>query len=124
MFPHTFKVGETVRLNVPENVRLHGADATIVKLTSYGAHVRTVAAARGKFRALFEEMDRLTPELLAEGKGEDVDKLEPRATTTTAPTVTAAVGYTGDVCDICGSTRMKRVGTCLCCDECGSSTGC
>jgi len=33
-------------------------------------------------------------------------------------------GYTGDVCDICGSTRMRRNGSCLVCEGCGTTTGC
>lgn len=33
-------------------------------------------------------------------------------------------GYTGSVCDHCGSTRMKMAGHCMVCEECGSTTGC
>ena len=33
-------------------------------------------------------------------------------------------GYSGDACDTCGSLSMKRVGSCLTCDACGSTTGC
>lgn len=32
-------------------------------------------------------------------------------------------GYSGDVCGSCGSSRMRRAGTCLSCDACGSSAG-
>lgn len=35
-----------------------------------------------------------------------------------------AQGYTGDCCDMCGLFTMKRNGTCLTCDSCGSTTGC
>jgi ribonucleoside-diphosphate reductase alpha chain len=33
-------------------------------------------------------------------------------------------GFTGDICDECGSSQMVRNGTCLKCNECGSTTGC
>ena len=33
-------------------------------------------------------------------------------------------GYTGDVCDICGSMTMVRNGTCLKCENCGNTSGC
>jgi ribonucleoside-diphosphate reductase alpha chain len=33
-------------------------------------------------------------------------------------------GYTGDQCSNCGSMRMKRNGSCLLCDDCGTTTGC
>lgn len=34
-----------------------------------------------------------------------------------------AKGYTGDFCDLCGSTHVIRAGTCLRCDDCGDSSG-
>jgi len=33
-------------------------------------------------------------------------------------------GFTGDICDDCGSSQMVRNGTCLKCNSCGSTTGC
>ncbi len=33
-------------------------------------------------------------------------------------------GYTGDICDSCGSMTMVRNGTCLKCITCGSTSGC
>ncbi|MCF7805363.1 MAG: vitamin B12-dependent ribonucleotide reductase [Candidatus Marinimicrobia bacterium] len=33
-------------------------------------------------------------------------------------------GYTGDICDECGSMTMVRNGTCLKCITCGTTTGC
>ena len=35
-----------------------------------------------------------------------------------------AAGYTGDACNTCGSLSMKRVGSCLACDACGTTTDC
>ena len=34
------------------------------------------------------------------------------------------MGFTGDICDDCGSSQMVRNGTCLKCNACGSTTGC
>lgn len=33
-------------------------------------------------------------------------------------------GYTGDVCNTCGGSRMRRNGSCLLCEDCGSTSGC
>lgn len=33
-------------------------------------------------------------------------------------------GFTGDICDDCGSSKMVRNGTCLKCNDCGATTGC
>ena len=35
-----------------------------------------------------------------------------------------SMGYTGDVCSECGSMSMVRNGTCLKCENCGSTSGC
>jgi hypothetical protein len=37
---------------------------------------------------------------------------------------TVANGYTGNICDQCGSARMRRAGTCEVCDDCGYAGGC
>ncbi len=34
------------------------------------------------------------------------------------------VTYTGDACDTCGSVRLRRAGSCLVCEDCGSNSGC
>lgn len=33
-------------------------------------------------------------------------------------------GYTGDSCRVCGSSAMVNSGTCVTCQDCGSTTGC
>lgn len=33
-------------------------------------------------------------------------------------------GYSGNLCDHCGSARMKRNGACEVCEDCGTSGGC
>ena len=35
-----------------------------------------------------------------------------------------AQGYTGDCCSNCSMFTMRRNGTCLVCDMCGTTTGC
>ena len=41
-----------------------------------------------------------------------------------ARSVAKLKGYTGDTCPDCGNLSMVRNGTCLKCDDCGSTTGC
>lgn len=93
--------GTPVILHAPENPRLHGAKAIVHTVTEWGAIVRTAAAATGEFRALREEM------MIPETNGHVVEQ-----------------GYTGDVCDQCGSAKMRRNGSCLLCMDCGSTSGC
>ncbi len=31
---------------------------------------------------------------------------------------------TGEICSTCGSADLRRAGACLCCQSCGTSTGC
>lgn len=138
--------GDAVRLNTPDNLTLHGAPAKVVEVTDWGAHVATAAAATGRFRALYDEMDRDGPELLVAGYADPV--ILGGAETSVGLTVPAAVGivaakaitgnghaaagkaqskgkgYSGDACDQCGSFKMRRNGTCLLCDDCGATSGC
>ena len=58
------RLGDVVRLNVPENVRLHGARGRVTSLRDWGAVVSTEAAATGQYRALFSELE---PERTASG---------------------------------------------------------
>jgi ribonucleoside-diphosphate reductase alpha chain len=39
-------------------------------------------------------------------------------------TVHSGSGYTGSICDQCGSLRMRRTGTCETCMDCGNAGGC
>jgi len=86
-----------------DNPTFNGQTATVTEPTEWGAHVST-SAGTGHFRAHHSEM--VPYEHL---NGRDVAKAE---------------GYTGDVCDKCGSHRMRHSGTCLVCEDCGSSGGC
>lgn len=38
--------------------------------------------------------------------------------------VAKAAGYTGDECPVCQGLRMTRNGSCLKCEDCGSTNGC
>jgi hypothetical protein len=33
-------------------------------------------------------------------------------------------GFTGNFCPECGGSHMIRAGTCECCQDCGTTTGC
>lgn len=104
--------GDQVILNVPENKRLHGAVAIVKEVTDWGAYVATNAAATGEFRALQEEM---ISEQVIETNGVHISPTHDQVIPTQ---------YTGDICIHCQSARMRRVGTCLRCDNCGDTTGC
>lgn len=97
-----FHAGEEVRLLLPDNPVLHLRTGVIKSVTEWGAHVATTAAATGMFRALFSEMIKLKTEA-----AQDREK-----------------GFTGDVCDTCGSSKMRRCGNCLTCMDCGANSGC
>lgn len=100
------KPGDPVRLNCPENERLHGTLAAVAEPAEWGAHLDAPAAATGRFRALHSEMVPLAP-VVAD------------------PTRRAREeGFSGDACPQCGSMKMRRNGSCLLCAECGSTTGC
>lgn len=96
------RVHDKVRIHCPENQRLHGAFATVIELTDWGAHVSTQAAATGRYRAHWSEL-LLSAELNGHAR---------------------QAGYDGDPCPACGALTLRRNGACLLCDSCGSTTGC
>lgn len=102
------KSGDTVRLVVPENKRLHLARAFVREVTDWGAHCLCHAAATGQFRALFAEM---VPYAQVNGPKRVAAQARDQ-------------GYSGDSCAACGGFKMRRAGTCECCEDCGSSSGC
>jgi len=53
-----------------------------------------------------------------------VAPLQERGAEARARQVAIERGFTGDICDDCGSSQMVRNGTCLKCNACGSTTGC
>ncbi len=48
----------------------------------------------------------------------------PTQTAAQATALARAKGYTGTMCDGCGSFNMKRNGACEVCDDCGHTGGC
>ena len=91
-----YNVGDRVRLSTPGNPRLDGAPATVVSVEPWGVHVRTDAAATGRYRAAWAEVVPV-----------------PRGD-----------GYEGTPCDTCGALTLRRNGACLLCDSCGATSGC
>jgi ribonucleoside-diphosphate reductase alpha chain len=49
---------------------------------------------------------------------------EKRTTRSEAAMMARAKGYTGEMCGSCGSSRVKRNGTCTVCEDCGTTSGC
>lgn len=144
-----FRLHQRVRLECPENERLHGAEAVIVHLEEWGAHVACLSAATGHFRAAWHEMVPLEGEplktlaqvTLSDSSWEkEVLPADPQGAIEEVPMRTgpprtlrssqAAVyvrragdGYSGDCCSNCGGVRLRRDGKCLVCDDCGSTAG-
>ena len=102
--------GTQVTLNCPENTRLHGASATVLAVMPWGAFVQTGAAASGYFRAAWDEMVE--------------EKREAVWPSSVVPVLHKAAGYEGEACAICGAMKLRRNGSCLLCDGCGSTNGC
>lgn len=98
-----FTEGQRVRLKVEGNTRLDGAEAVVVSVTEWGAYVDCPAAATGRFRALHAEM-------VPKRRGGASEAREQ--------------GYTGGMCDLCGSVRVRHSGSCQTCDDCGTTSGC
>jgi hypothetical protein len=96
-------VGDQVRLVTPENARLHGTGARVVKLADWGAHLDAPAAATGKYRAAWSEMESVPQEVGRVGPLEYVSD---------------------ECCNTCGSDRMIQAGACKVCANCGTSGGC
>lgn len=107
MMPN-LSVGDEVVLVTPDNPRLHGMRVKVTEMTAWGAFVST-SVGTGQFRAAWEEMGPV---------GQSVNGVAPKMPSAKDQ------GYTGDVCQICGSLRMKRNGACLLCEDCGSTSGC
>ena len=107
-------------LNLPDPdnpTPLHRQLATIVELTEWGAHVSCEAAATGKFRALFDEMIPLQ-------KPHSMMSIRPVTSQKTKQQQSREQGYTGEICEVCHGSRMKRNGACLLCEDCQNSSGC
>ncbi len=118
----TIAIGTKVMLLVPDNPRLNGATATVKEIRSspegegWYAVVACGKAGSGSFRALDCEM--------VESMGGPLQIASKGHKNGVHATSAKEQGYSGDVCDICGSSRVRRKGSCLGCDECGSSSGC
>lgn len=128
--------GIRVTFDTPDNPRLHGTEGVVKTRTHYGAICHAPAAATGEFRAHWTEMitelgaisEQVADEihsLAASGYGH-ANGATNMAYGSNAPPVepSRAMGYSGEVCRICQGMKVVRVGTCLRCDDCGSTTGC
>ena len=137
----TFYAQQTVRLHPTSDMAggespLEGIEGIIEEVTEWGAVVWTGFGATGTYRALFMEMEAIpvhvngqvtkhafvafeSTEVIASvmlsSPSEPMDPAEPDV---------RDLGYSGDICQNCGGSRMRQAGACLTCDECGTSAGC
>lgn len=96
---------------------------------------RLLAEATARFNALSPEEQEAHREAQRESyvrgemaMGSDRDEAKLRygrdITEVQSPLPPQAMGYTGDTCMVCQSTRMLRTGHCSTCQDCGSTTDC
>lgn len=132
------KRGDVVVLNGSVIPCFHGKSAVVDEVTDWGAHlVACEATGTGRYRALFQEMEKLPPD--SNGKHPNIARKSPTVGGIYAlprpkglvPKVAAQgtpdprdMGYTGDICMQCGSARVRRNGNCLTCEGCGANSGC
>lgn len=141
MIPNRGSVGDRVVLNVPENHILNGRRGVIKEIRDWGVFVATDAAATGEFRALWSEIfyeDQSKIETVIEEKitltesysvSQRNGETNGTLTTNSSSSISSAKksrseGYTGDSCDICGSFKTRRTGSCWTCEDCGTNGGC
>lgn len=107
------KTGDAVQLLNTGIPRLEGQRAEVLEVTEWGAHCQCAAAETGRFRAHHSEMVPFDP---------------PPAPASAARAVSGSAakqaGYTGDCCETCHGSRVKRNGSCLVCEDCGTTSGC
>lgn len=121
----TPKAGQRVMVFTPENPRLHGTEATVKETYQWGAVLYAPAAGSGEFRALWEEMRPMQETVRKVPTPLDSAELGERfLAAAPEPTDLRDAGYTGDICDKCGSGRVLRSGPCLKCVNCGEAGGC
>lgn len=122
----SIRPGQFVRLKTPDNSQIDGATGCVKILAEWGAYVATLSAASGEFRAAWHEMELLgdhPTELNGHVSANGHTTVKANLTTPGGP-VLSQPEATGYVCDFCGSSRMKRAGPCLTCQECGAGGGC
>lgn len=101
------KPGDTIRLTT-DNPYLDGAEGSVVRVEEWGAYIVTAAAATGAYRAAWSEMILIDS---YNGHSENSDS-------------SREMGYSGDICQKCGGSRLRRAGACFTCEDCGDSSSC
>lgn len=106
------QVGTWVRINWPDNPRVHNAEGIVKQSTDYGAIVTCGAAGSGEIRLLHSEMNPI------DNQSTEINGLG------YSKTNAKHMGYSGEICGNCQGMRTTRNGTCLKCEDCGQTTGC
>ena len=66
-----------------------------------------------------------SPSLFTEEKSEEpTEEVAQTSVETTKLDIAKQQGFTGSICTGCGSTKMKRNGSCEICLDCGATSGC
>lgn len=108
-------VGDPVVLVTPGNPHLDGVRGVVKSLAPWGYIVSTPVGS-GEFRAFPEEVELERVGTAYQAVAETPVDLKYAAS--------REQGYSGDVCPVCQGSRMRRNGSCLVCEQCGSTSGC
>ncbi|MEI6091710.1 MAG: vitamin B12-dependent ribonucleotide reductase [bacterium] len=97
--------------------------------TSNNGHVKTDPSKALKPLSAKDIIDKEEREAKEAGKqfadDEDAEmKQQIRETKSFEKIDAVSMGYTGEMCTQCGSARVKRNGSCIVCEDCGSTSGC
>jgi hypothetical protein len=99
------------------NPRLYGQPALVVAVTAWGAVVQPMDGGP-TFRAGWDEMK------LQGGDEDGREAADPgRNGSMNGSYRPRDMGYTGDICPRCGSSKVRRSGKCAVCEECGDGVG-
>jgi hypothetical protein len=119
-----FSEKDKVRIWTPDNPTLHGREATVKKVTEWGAHLSfyrdpytnpnpphelRFPEGKGSYRATFDEMIPMEDQPILVPNQSQLDTVHE---------------YTGEVCTCCQGSRMVRTGKCSTCLDCGETGGC
>ena len=88
---------------------------------AFAMHLPVVDEGTGKIKSSTDDLSTAVEEKTA------VEMEEAAAEATAAPTkieIAKLQGYTGSMCSGCGSSRVKRNGSCEVCLDCGATSGC
>ncbi|MCA1917822.1 MAG: vitamin B12-dependent ribonucleotide reductase [Flavobacterium piscis] len=78
----------------------------------------------GQILTEFEKQQEIEIITELKEKAENLSNEKKNKTITFEKEDAVSMGYTGEQCEVCGSVRVRKNGTCSVCEDCGHTTGC